>query len=347
MEVNASNYRIIFYLLCLILLASCEKEPIKSSYTIPANKHWMLFLNQGNFQWNNASLDGYNLENDSFYSDLYYNANQALLGDVLQSACIINNQLFLVVNNSSKIEVVNRDTFKKIYTISKMNSPRYIAWDSSSTAYISDLYGQCVYLLNIPSQQFMDTIFVPAWADHISYYKSKLYIACMNKARVYIADVNQSAIIDSIVTNGPINDMLIHGNYLFIAYANIENQNSPGGIVRYHLITKEKSTFPFASNKDNPTLLAIKNKDSLLYVNTSIYAMNVNSEKLESQAIISENQSNYFGIYVAQNGNIWTSDAQNFTQKSIIKEWQMANGQMLMKRQLKAGINCGAFLEMQ
>ena len=48
--------------------------------------------------------------------------NNFLLGDVVQSMNIINNQAYIVVNNFSKIEVASIDSLKYVTTIDDLVS---------------------------------------------------------------------------------------------------------------------------------------------------------------------------------------------------------------------------------
>ena len=64
----------------------------------------VLVCNEGNFRWGNASAGILNLSNQKWVEDGFKQVNGRSLGDVLQSATYWNENWWLVVNNSSKIE---------------------------------------------------------------------------------------------------------------------------------------------------------------------------------------------------------------------------------------------------
>lgn len=97
----------------------------------------VLVLNQGNFNSGNASVsyisNAFAIENNIFSTN-----NQNLpLGDVGQSVGLEGNNAYIVVNNSNKIEVVNRYTFAPVATLSTgLTNPRYIAFENGK-AYVT------------------------------------------------------------------------------------------------------------------------------------------------------------------------------------------------------------------
>ncbi|MFZ4929885.1 hypothetical protein [Chryseobacterium sp. Mn2064] len=63
------------------------------------------------------------------YNIYAYNNNNEILGDVLQTIGLDGNKAYLVMNNSNKIVVVDRYTFKKLGTITdQINNPRGITF---------------------------------------------------------------------------------------------------------------------------------------------------------------------------------------------------------------------------
>ena len=59
-------------------------------------------------------------------NNIFSQINSFQLGDVVQSMNIIDEKAYIVVNNSSKIEVANIDSMNSIATIQGLISPRYI-----------------------------------------------------------------------------------------------------------------------------------------------------------------------------------------------------------------------------
>lgn len=89
-----------------------------------------LITNEGSFTHNNAEVSFVSDDLATVQNDIYKttNANEPL-GDVLQSIAFDGVNAYLVVNNSNKIQVVNRYGFKKLATItSNLQGPRNIAF---------------------------------------------------------------------------------------------------------------------------------------------------------------------------------------------------------------------------
>ena len=98
----------------LIICSSCVKlYPDNNSNNVSVNGNGLVLIgNEGNFQYGNSSLSSYNKNSGETSSNIYQNVNQSLLGDVLHSISHIDHQLFLVVNNSGKIVVIDDETFE-------------------------------------------------------------------------------------------------------------------------------------------------------------------------------------------------------------------------------------------
>lgn len=72
----------------------------------------MFVINEGNFGSGNASVSLFDPAKNEVVEDFYKTQNSAALGDVAQSMSRVNDNYYVVVNNSAKILVCDKD-FKK------------------------------------------------------------------------------------------------------------------------------------------------------------------------------------------------------------------------------------------
>ena len=88
------------------LLFSCKPDkPVNpSAYTLGSG---VLVLNEGNYQFSNASLSFYDPVADTVVNNLFYKVNDAPLGDVAESMALVDGKLYIVVNNSNLIYKVD------------------------------------------------------------------------------------------------------------------------------------------------------------------------------------------------------------------------------------------------
>src|SRR5699024_10481071 len=122
----------------LLLFSACrkDKEPMEPEVEIvtPENPDTLLrgmyVLNQGNMNSNKSSLDYLDFSTGAYRRNIYQEVNPEItlgLGDVGNDIGIYGSKLYIVLNNSNKIDVLDAKTAKKIGQIDIQNV-RYIAF---------------------------------------------------------------------------------------------------------------------------------------------------------------------------------------------------------------------------
>ncbi|MBR5240464.1 MAG: YncE family protein [Muribaculaceae bacterium] len=134
-------------LITTLLLASCrgeemiilsEDESIEGAKDVNANPYGFYLLNEGNMGSNKASLDFMDFTTGVYSRNIYAERNPDVvkeLGDVGNDAQIHDNKLWMTINASHKVEVIDAITAKRIKEIEVPNC-RYIVFDGNY-AYIS------------------------------------------------------------------------------------------------------------------------------------------------------------------------------------------------------------------
>ena len=135
--------KIIYLCLFSCFLLSCEKSGTDPAGTSDGS---VVVVNEGNFGWGNATL-GLIGDGNSYTDKVFETRNGRKLGDVFQSIFHYGDQLYLVINNSGKIEVVNDTNFQSISTIEGFNSPRYMTINNDK-AFVSELFES--YVVSFP-----------------------------------------------------------------------------------------------------------------------------------------------------------------------------------------------------
>jgi len=106
------RHKIKFLLPALLFLASCMSEVLWIERNKPGlsveeifRDRGVVILNEGNFNYGNASLSFYNISSGKTENDVYYRQNGVPLGDVAHSANFHDGLLYTVINNSGKVVV--------------------------------------------------------------------------------------------------------------------------------------------------------------------------------------------------------------------------------------------------
>ena len=144
-------------------------------------------LNEGNMSMNKASLDLLNYETGEYKRSVFNSANPDLvggLGDVGNAMGIYGSKLYVVVNASNKVEVLDVNTGERIKKID-IDNGRYITFYNGK-AYLSSYLGSIgdpnapngiVAEIDTTSLKITRRVEVGRQPEELVAYKDKIYVA--------------------------------------------------------------------------------------------------------------------------------------------------------------------------
>ncbi|GAB2688468.1 hypothetical protein GCM10027037_08740 [Mucilaginibacter koreensis] len=176
---------LIILLSALSVLASCKKDKNNpESVKTAAERKGLYVLNQGNFGSSNSTLTYYNYGTQTLTADFFAPVNGRVLGGVGNDVQIYGSKMYVVMNTSNTLEVLNPQTgksIKQIYFTStgtatgQGRQPRYVVFNKNK-AFISS-YDGTVAVLDTASLNIDKFINVGRNPEHMAVANNKLYVA--------------------------------------------------------------------------------------------------------------------------------------------------------------------------
>lgn len=346
------NFRKIFsvaFASALLFTVSCNNDD-DGGFDEPkgAYENGFLISNEGNYGVPNASVTFISEDLNTVKQQIYQNENSETLGDVLQAIGFEDDRAFLVLNNSNKVTVVNRYTFKKEGEITaELNLPRYIAFANGYIYITNDQYGgeKYVSVYKESDFSFVKKITVADAAERVVEAGDKIFV--QNASYGYgnkITYINPSSNeIQSEITvpNGQIQKMVEEDDKVYViasdyglADSYIYEISSSGAIIKTVTLT----------GIANAANLEIENGKYYFTSGTGVYAMAQTSTTAPSAPLFSVTDNSYSTLYGfnVEDGYIFTSDANGFTADSKITVYN-ESGSVL--KTFDAGKGSNAFYE--
>lgn len=194
MRIN-NKYQILLISIIAILFGSCRKAPTvipeQGETAFPPNPSSIIkglyVLNEGNMNMNKASLDYVDLRAGTYRRNIYNQANPEVvkgLGDVGNDIGIYGSKMYVVVNVSNKLEILDVKTAKKIKQIDITNC-RYVTFHNGK-AYVSAYLGKVgdpnapngnISEIDTVSLQVQRKVEVGRQPEEMAIVGEKLYIA--------------------------------------------------------------------------------------------------------------------------------------------------------------------------
>ncbi len=336
----------------ILITSSCIKdkpqEPLKTAISINAETK-VLVINEGNYGWNlgqgNSSISVYDPPSNSVIENYYgQQNNNSALGDVCQSITKYNNNYYIVINNSNKIEVVNDIDFKKTATITGLSSPRYLLPITYNKAYVSDIHNNGIYVINLNTNTIMATIPCLKGTQQMALIYNKAFVTNDNSNYCYVINTTTDVVTDSINVGYGASSIVIDKNSkIWVLTGSISASNQLAKLVCINAITLQiETSFNFTLGQTPHNLCLNKTHDTLYFINNGVYQQPITNNQLSNFALIAQGNKTYYGLGVnTKDYNIYVSDASNFTQKSTIEIYNAA-GSFLTS--FKAGIISNGFV---
>lgn len=172
-------------------LAACTKDrdeptPIDQ----PAERAGLYVLNEGNINANNSTLTYYNYSSKATVADQFNVANNVKIGDTGNDAQVYGSKLYITVNVSSTVEVVDAKTAKSVKRVSIVNGttarqPRYVVFNKNK-AFIS-CYDGTVAVMDTATLAIEKYITVGRNPEQMVVSNGKLYVANSGGLDAYTA----------------------------------------------------------------------------------------------------------------------------------------------------------------
>ncbi|MBC7389138.1 MAG: hypothetical protein H7329_08010 [Opitutaceae bacterium] len=331
-------------LFCLILGSCKSDKPVVQPETNQVHLNSasnVVVVNEGIFPFGNASISFLDGKTGQVYADIFKSTNNRDLGDVAQSAITINGRLYVVVNNSKKLEVLDKNNFHSLGTITGLSTPRYMVGVSNSKAYVSDIYSNLISVVDLNSLQITKTISCPGWTEQMIYHLGKVYVTNYWKSYLYEIDPQKDMISDSIfIGQGAQSIVADKKDRLIIACGGYKIPQADTKIVILNLSTKKpERIIPVLVNY--PSSLAINgNRDSIYFLNTAVYKISIDDIAIGSPFISAQNRQ-YYGLGLDTRSNqVFVADAIDYVQKGKVYVYSAGGNELAT---FEVGINPGGF----
>ena len=300
-----------------------------------AFENGILVLHEGNFFGGNASVSFVSDDLSEVTNTIFNATNGTPLGDTAQSMAFDGDLAYIVVNNSQKVEVVNRYTFESVATISEgFLNPRYIAF-ANGKGYVTN-WGDgtnrdddYLAVINLETYSVESTIAVPEGPEWIVAQENTLYVAHQggfnqnNIVSVVDAATNTAA-TPITVADRPNSMQLVDGTLWVLSGGNPAwtDNETPGQLDKINTTDNSvEASLAFATT-EHPNYLSFDNGTLYYLVDGSVFGMDVSDTELPSSAIITD-----LGFYdmSVNNGRLYGVDAKDFTTAGSLEVYDLSD----------------------
>ena len=178
---KAMSLKLCFAIVCsAIMFTACSDDDSTPTDPTPTRDipPGVYIIHEGGFGSNNASLSYYIPDSNKVYNDVYKNITGESLGDVGQDIVIHGDLVYLVVNNSNKIEVLNHSDWTHSHTIELPNAqPRYMYFARNDLGYITNSADGTVSVYDPASKTITATVPVGNNPEDMEYSQSHVFVA--------------------------------------------------------------------------------------------------------------------------------------------------------------------------
>ncbi len=317
-----------------------------------AYENGVIIVNEGNFLEGDASISFYSSGTEAELN-VFESVNNLALGDVAQSAYAYDTLLFVVVNNSNKIEVVHRYTMESLYTIDAA-LPRYITVANGKgylTEWVSFTEQGRLSIVDLATGDIDGSITVGFGAEYVVVDGTTAYVSNTFENTISEIDLNTNTVAATLTLPAPAPAQMVldvNGD-LWVSCkggfdANFEPTND-GLLIQIDLTNiTSKGAIEFGTNISGK--LAINGGGNLVYfyAGNAVFGLDVNStETTIEPLIVNQSFTSIYGIGIdPSSGDIFIADSKNFIQDGEVYQYG-ANGSLISSFDVGRGPNGFAF----
>jgi DNA-binding beta-propeller fold protein YncE len=309
-------------LLAAVLLASCERDPVTDDPDGIIGGEGLFVLNEGNFQWGNASLSYFRRSDRQVSHGLFRNANGEDLGDILQSMHVHDGLAYLVVNGSGKIEVVDPASWKRHATIDGLTSPRHFLPVGGQKAYVTDLFSGQIQIIDLETNEASGTIPADGWTEELGMVSGTVLVCGVGEGRIYLIDPDTDQLTGSVEAGpNPVGLRTDHQGHAWVLCAGDWMDGTGAALLRL-----DKDTYQVAERHELPVTGATYSAldispdgRTLYFLGGGVHAFPLSEATPEPVLLVPAGGRFFYGLGAdPSDGKLFVSDAIDFTQKGKV-----------------------------
>jgi outer membrane protein assembly factor BamB len=340
-------FRLFSTLLVAVVLISCEKTsgPPQGPYPAIEAGEGVFIINEGNFQWSNASLSYYKKSSGETFHDLYYQINGETPGDVLQSIALHDDQLWLVMNNSSKIVAIDLYTGEKTAAIEGLTSPRQFLPINQTKAYVTDLFAGHIHVIDMSTLEVSGNIALPGYSEALISAAGKVIVGNMDSGMIHAIDPATDQLSEGLAVGpGPVAMVNGGGNMIWVLCGGTWESTQGANLVKVDAASWEiAASYELPERNFAYSRLAISNDGSqLFFLGGDVWMLDASAAQPQAEVFLSAEGMSLYGLGIdPYTNNLYVSDAIDYTQNGQVLRYSI-QGQHI--ETFQAGIIPSGFL---
>ncbi len=302
------------FLLTLLTLTGCDPKKKDDPTPVATLTNSVYVINEGTASGGAISL--FDKTTRAVKVDLFKDRNGRKLGPFVQSAAIIGERMYVVVNGANRIEVVNRATFDTLTVIRGLDQPRYILPISADKAYVTEWQGAYpdyepgrVAVLDLRTNTITRRLPVGIGPEQLVLADGRVYVTASYGTALTVIDPATDAVVGTVpVPAGSRNIVRDNTGSLWVLCSQYDTPTDH--LVRFRptapTVLQADITFPNAYTNGNLRPNAAADR---LYVSlsTGTYALPSTATALPPTPLIARN---FYGLGVdPQDGTLYAGTA--------------------------------------
>lgn len=320
-----------------LFIVSCSKDdnPVPEQITTGDYAKGIFVSNEGPFNNGSGSITYISEDFNTVEQKIYKKVNGRDLGNIVQSMNIYQENAYIVVNNSNKIVIANKNTFVAMDSITAgLQSPRYFVGANGSKAYVSN-WGDpnndaddYIAVVDLGTNSISATIPVSFGPERMIEHNNKIYVAHQGGyGQNNLISIISGNSLEKTITVGDVpNSMIVNNNNLYVlcggnpSYAGTE---TGGSLVKIDLATGTVAeTYDFDISQ-HPTGLTANGNSMFYNLEGKVYKIDVAAVSIPGNGII----NGFFYALEAHNGKLYATNAGDYASQGSLKVFDLSNNQ--------------------
>jgi len=309
----------------------------------------VLVVNEGAFGQANGSISHIDRVTGEVTQDLFGLANGGVLtGDVVQSVAFYDSLAFVVVNNSNKIEVVSRRTFRSVQTLESLALPRYMVVHEDK-GYLTEwvAFGQNgrISRINLSTYTVEETLTLGQLPDHVVVFANSIWVANSSETGLGgVVQINPATftIQNSYNAGDRPGGMKVIGDKLWVLAGGNPSwtgEQTAARLSRFASDGNQEINVSLPLAQGNPFRLTGSATHGLFYsAEGGIYKVSLSNPEIPTTPFIL--LDDVYGMEIdPQSGNLYVAVAPSFTANGQVKVYNPASGAQIASYTAGVGPN--------